>query len=87
MGAMASGLPVAASRIGGIPETLADGECGMLIPPDDRDALTEALLTLIRSPELRQRMGKARRLRAVEMFGMDGVTEALIAWYLRWISP
>ncbi|PJF27872.1 MAG: hypothetical protein CUN53_02455, partial [Phototrophicales bacterium] len=57
--AMASGLPVAASRIGGISETLADGECGMLIPPDDRDALTEALLTLIRSPELRRRMGRA----------------------------
>lgn len=84
--AMASGLPVMASRIGGIPETLADGECGILIPPNDADALTDALLTLIRSPELRQRMGGAGRARAVEFFGMDAVTERLIAWYSRWIS-
>lgn len=84
--AMASGLPVVASGIGGIPETLADGECGMLIPPNDADALTDALLTLIRSPELRQRMGAAGRTRAVESFGMDAVTKRLIAWYARWLS-
>lgn len=85
--AMASGLPVVASQIGGIPETLADGECGMLIPPNDPDALTDALLTLIRSPEMRQRMGAAGRARAVEFFDMDAMTDRLIAWYLRWISP
>lgn len=84
--AMASGLPVVASGIGGIPETLADGECGILIPPNHGDALIDALLTLIRSPELRQRMGAAGRARAVDLFDMDMVTERLIAWYARWIS-
>lgn len=85
--AMASGLPVVASAVGGIPETLAGGECGILIPPNDSDALADALLRLIAQPELRQRMGAAGRARAVEAFSMDAVTEALISWYQRWIFP
>lgn len=84
--AMASGLPVVASAVGGIPETLAGGKCGILIPPNDADALADALLRLIEAPALRQELGAAGRARAVESFDMHAVTEALIAWYRRWIG-
>jgi glycosyltransferase involved in cell wall biosynthesis len=83
--AMASGLPVVASAVGGIPETLAGGKCGILIPLNDADALADALLRLIRAPALRHQLGAAGRARAVESFDMHAVTEALIAWYRRWI--
>ena len=83
--AMACGLPVVASAVGGIPETLADGKCGVLIPPNNADALFQALKHLIEEPALRQRMGMAGRARAVESFDMGEVSARLIAWYSRWI--
>jgi len=62
--AMASGVPVVASRIGGIAEVVQDGETGLLVPPGNSQALAEALGRLISDPSLRSRMGEAGRLRA-----------------------
>lgn len=71
--AMAAGLPVVASRSGGIVEIVADGETGLLVPPDDAAALAEALLALLRDPERRIRMGAAGRVRARDRFSWDRI--------------
>jgi len=72
--AMAAGLPVVASRSGGIVEIVADGETGLLVPPDDAAALAEALLTLFRDPDRRIRMGAAGRACASDRFSWDRIT-------------
>src|SRR5262245_7370189 len=60
--------PVVASRVGGIPEVVVDGETGLLVPPDDPAALAEALSRLLGDPGLRAKLGAAARLRATERF-------------------
>ena len=55
--AMASGLPVVASRVGAIPELVVDGETGFLVPPGDADALAQAVNTLLEESRLRERDG------------------------------
>lgn len=66
--AMASGVPVVASRVGGLPEVVEDGVCGLLVPPGDVDGLAHALERLLADPALRSRMGAAARDRAVGFF-------------------
>lgn len=61
--AMATGLPVIASRVGGIPEVVTDGECGLLVPPGDAISLAAAMSSLAVDPELRSRLGGAARAR------------------------
>lgn len=63
MEAMATGRPVIAARIGGLPEIVADGETGLLVPPEDADALRAAMARLIADPALAARMGEAGRQR------------------------
>ncbi len=55
--AMALGKPVVATRVGGIPEVVGDGETGLLVPSDDEEALASALHKLLSDPELAQDMG------------------------------
>jgi alpha-maltose-1-phosphate synthase len=62
--AMACGTPMVATRIGGIPDLLGDGEAGVLVPHGDPAALREALLALVRDPERRRGLGAAGRARA-----------------------
>jgi glycosyltransferase involved in cell wall biosynthesis len=62
--AMAAGAPVVASRVGGVPEAVAEGETGLLVPPADEEALAGALATLVDDPDRRRRMGAAGRVRA-----------------------
>ena len=62
--AMASGLPVVASNVGGIPEVVVDGITGLLVPPDDVPALGKAVDELVRDDQLRARIGAAARERA-----------------------
>jgi glycosyltransferase involved in cell wall biosynthesis len=64
--AMASGRPVVASRIGGIPDMIVDGTTGLLVPPGDPIALRQALARLLADPELRERMGQAARRKVTE---------------------
>ncbi len=66
--AQACGLPVLASRVGGIPEYVMDGRTGLLFPPGDDAALAEAARRLMDDPERRRAMGRAARDLAVERF-------------------
>jgi alpha-maltose-1-phosphate synthase len=66
--AMASGTPVVASRIGGVPEVVVDGETGFLVDPGDVDALRDRLATLLADRRLAQQMGDAARTAVVERF-------------------
>jgi glycosyltransferase involved in cell wall biosynthesis len=76
----ASGVPVVAARVGGVPEAVADGETGLLRPLD-ADALGEALGRMLADAELRARLGAAARLRAVEQFGLGRQAEAYLGLY------
>jgi glycosyltransferase involved in cell wall biosynthesis len=69
--AMASGLPVIASRIAGNEELVVPGETGILVPPDDPDALREALRRLLVDERERERMGRAARRRVEADFRWD----------------
>ncbi len=69
MEAMAAGLPVIASRAGGLPELVRDGETGLLVEPRDPEGLAEAVARLISDPETRTRFGTNGRHLAGQEFG------------------
>nr|BCX00766.1 MAG: glycosyl transferase family 1 [Bacteroidota bacterium] len=64
--AMAAGLPVVAARAATMPELIADGQTGLLVPPADARALAEALERLLRDPQGARDLGQAARRRAGE---------------------
>jgi len=68
MEAMAAGLPVVASRVGGIPELVETEQMGILVPVDDETYIAQGLQTLVDDAALRQRMGQAALQRAHERF-------------------
>jgi len=71
--AMACGTAVVGSRTGGIPEVVADGETGLLVPPDEPRPLADALNALLRDPGRARAMGQAGRKRAVAEFGWPAI--------------
>ncbi len=77
--AMASGLPVIASRIGGVPYTVTDGVTGLLCEPGDPADLASKIARLVDDPELRREMGLAGRRR----FEANFTWETVIARYWR----
>jgi alpha-maltose-1-phosphate synthase len=71
--AMACGTAVVASAVGGIPEVVSEGETGLLVSPDDPEALAAALNALIGDPARAAALGRAGRERAVAEFGWQAV--------------
>jgi len=69
--AMASGLPVVASEVAGNGELVTPGFNGLLVPPEDAEALQAALRSLLSEPEKMQKMGAASRQRVVESYTWD----------------
>src|SRR5690606_27458878 len=78
--AMAFGLPIVASRAGGIPEIVEDGVNGLLIPPGDPDALVQALVRLLDDPALCASMRSANRASAAR-YSSDRMTDSYEAIY------
>jgi glycosyltransferase involved in cell wall biosynthesis len=81
--AMAAGLPVIATSVGGTPEIVVHGETGLLVPAGDSDALADAVSRLSRDPALRRRMGEAGRERVTTEFGIETQVRRLEDLYAR----
>jgi len=80
--AMAAGLPVVATRTGGIPEIVDDGATGLLVPPHDAVALADALTGLAGDRSRRALLGRAGRRRAERRFSYDLLSDRLEEMYL-----
>lgn len=74
--AMATGLPVVATAVGGTPEMVRHGETGYLVPPQDPQRLEAALMQLLCDAGQRQRMGRHGRCRTETMFSLPAMVDA-----------
>ncbi len=79
--AMAAGLPVVATDVGGNEEVIVAGETGLLVPPRDPDALAEALVLLLKDPERARAMGAAGRARVEQSFTVEQMVARLQTLY------
>lgn len=79
----AVGLPVVATRVGGVAECVEHGESGLLTHPDREDLLVDALLELIDNPERRHQLGAEGRRRVREQFSLERIANAYLDVYQR----
>ncbi|WP_182156882.1 glycosyltransferase family 4 protein [Rugamonas apoptosis] len=82
--AMAAGLPVLTTPVGGIPEAVTDGVEGFLVTPGDVDSLAERWARLLAEPELARQMGAAARRKVETTFSTQAVLPQLEAIYHAW---
>jgi glycosyltransferase involved in cell wall biosynthesis len=73
--AMMAGLPVVASRVGGVPELVQEGENGFLFAPGDAESCAEKIQRLLNDTGLRERMGRVSRQKALQEFSLDRMLE------------
>jgi glycosyltransferase involved in cell wall biosynthesis len=83
--AMAHGKPIIATAVGGVPDLVTDG-VGILVPPDDTEALAAAMVRLSRDSDLRQRMGLAARKKYEQLFTPEVVLPVLVDFYERVVA-
>ena len=81
------GLPVVGTAVGGVPEVIAPGVTGFVVPPRDPVALAAALRRLVADPNLRQRLGAAGRERVVRQFQVQETVDRTIAIYRDLLAP
>jgi glycosyltransferase involved in cell wall biosynthesis len=79
--AMAAGLPVIGTAVGGVPEVVEDGVNGLLVPAQDHGALTAALFTMVDDPALRARMGEAGRALTLTRFSVETMATEMETLY------
>ncbi len=79
--AMACRVPVVATRVGGIPEMVVDGETGILVNPRDADALANACLRILKDSKLRENMGISGRKRVEDLFDQKRMVREIIELY------
>jgi glycosyltransferase involved in cell wall biosynthesis len=79
--AMAAGLPIVASAVGGITEAIATGEDGLLVAPGNPEALSQALISILGDADLRARFGAHSRARVQREFTRAGMVAGLAAVY------
>jgi len=78
---MAAGLPMIVTDVGGNAEAVVDGETGLVVPPQDAEALSAAVLKLARDPDLRRLMGERASQRAAEQFSLAATVEQYCVLY------
>jgi L-malate glycosyltransferase len=79
---MAAGAPTVATRVGGTPEALTDGETGLLVPPDDNAALAHAIGRLLDDPAMAASLGRAARRTIEQRFSLSALVAATAQLYL-----
>jgi glycosyltransferase involved in cell wall biosynthesis len=79
--AMASGLPIVATRVGGNPELVDEGKTGALVPPNDPAALAEAISRYLEGPGMMTAHGRAGREKVEGLFSMEAMVEGYLAVY------
>ena len=84
--AMATGLPVLATAVGGNRELVREGETGTLVPRDDPESMATALRAYAESGELGRRQGKAARRAIENEFGMDAMVDGYMKIYETWLA-
>jgi glycosyltransferase involved in cell wall biosynthesis len=82
MEAMASGLPVIASAVGGLLELVYSGRTGVLVPVDDRGALADAIDSLIADPERAHALGEAARAEIAHRYSFDRMVQSFEEFYV-----
>jgi glycosyltransferase involved in cell wall biosynthesis len=85
--ALGAGVPVVATRVGGNPEIVHDGECGILVEPGDEAGLSKALVSLLSDDGRRRRMGVAGRSLVASSYSLDAMTELYEELYTRLLRP
>lgn len=83
MEAMASGLPIVATRVGGTPELVKEGDNALLVEPRNVEQLAEAFAALAGDPDMRRRFGEHGRRWVSERHGLDGMVQACVDLYER----
>lgn len=79
--AMAVGVPAVVANVGGLPEVVADGETGLVVPPHNPEALAAAIERLIQNDQLRQCMARAGRQRVEALFSVEAMADKTITLY------
>jgi glycosyltransferase involved in cell wall biosynthesis len=79
--AMACGVPIIATSVGGIPDIIQNGRNGLLIAPDDIQALSSALASLFTDAALAARIGNRARIDAETLYSLDRITDTYLALY------
>ena len=78
---MLAGLPIVATDVGSVAEAVVDGRTGLLVPPDNPEALAAAARTLFGDPARQQEMGRRGRELALERFSATAMADAYEALY------
>jgi glycosyltransferase involved in cell wall biosynthesis len=81
--AMAAGIPVVATRVGGNPELVQDGRTGLLVPPQNAEAIADAICRLLDQPEMARAFGEAARERVISEFSIEGMLSKTENLYFR----
>jgi glycosyltransferase involved in cell wall biosynthesis len=84
--AMATGLPVIATKVGGIPEVIQDGQNGILVPPQDPVSLTNAICRMLDDSEYAGNLGQEARLTIEKNYSLKTITDAYTKLYLSLLS-
>jgi glycosyltransferase involved in cell wall biosynthesis len=79
--AMACGVPVVATKIGGIPEQVDDGKTGYLVEPGDDSEMAQKIQRILSDTDLRGNLGEAGRARVVEKYDQSVMTNVYLKWY------
>lgn len=81
--AQAMGVPVIGTRTGGVPETMREGETGLLVPVQQPDALAQAVIAILKDHEGRRRMSAAARPHVVANYSVEVMADGMLATYKR----
>jgi len=84
--AMAHGKPMVATNVGGNPEVVHDGVTGILVPPEDHERLTDAIIRMLKDDGLREKAGKAALSLFTQKYTIDKHCETLAEYYLQILS-